>query len=100
MQQYKVNIKYKLGPNLYLGYWLSRQNYVEHKGKEIRDIRATTDVPPCMSICDIEEPMQRDNYLQKIKKYIIEGLPLMQNEISQELSSYWIFRDEQAIIDR
>ena len=59
--QYRLRIKYKSGPNLFIADWLSRQNHKEKKDKEMSGmwlivdaIQTTTNISDCMMI----QPLQ------------------------------------------
>ena len=63
-------------------YCLPRQNHVENKDKEIRGMKLSINaitivrnVPFCISICDVQEGMHNDFYLQKLMEHITEGWP-------------------------
>ena len=62
IQQYRVKIIYKPGPDLFLVDWLSRQNHKENKDKEIPGmqlnvdaIETTTNIPDCMKIQQLQQ---------------------------------------------
>ena len=60
IHQYRVQIIYKPGPDIFIADWLSRHNHIEGKDKPIKDmdiqvdaIQSATDVPECVSVVEI-----------------------------------------------
>ena len=61
---------YKLGPDIFIADWLSRQNHVEGKDKLIEDmdiqvdaIQSNTDISECASIEEIQQALAQDEHL-------------------------------------
>ena len=61
IHQYRVQIIYKPGPEIFIADWLSRHNHVEGKDKPIKDmdvwvdaIQSMTDMPECVSMAEIQ----------------------------------------------
>ena len=72
---------YKLGSNLHMADWLSRQNHIEIKDKEIKgmelninSINVMTDISSCMAIHDTQDAARKDIHVQKLQDNIIENL--------------------------
>ena len=106
IHQYRVQIMYKLGPDIFIADWLSRQNHVQGKAKLIEDIdiqvdviQSTTDMPECISMVEIQQALAQDNHLQKLKSYIILGWPDIKDELCADLRPYWSCRGELVVID-
>ena len=53
IHQYQINIIYKLGPDLYIADWLSRQNQIENKDEEIAGLQVNTNATDVAENCDI-----------------------------------------------
>ena len=78
IHQYRVRILYKLGPEIFIADWLSRQNYKENKDATIcgMDIRVdatqtSVNVPECMLVQQIQQTTAQDEHLQQLKEFII-----------------------------
>ena len=106
IHQYRVQIIYTPGPDIFVAYWLSRHNQVEGKDKPIKDmevwmdaIQSATDVPECISVAEIQQASVQDDHLQKLKNLIIAGWPDTKDELHVNLKPYWSCRDELAVID-
>ena len=79
--QYRVRILYKLGSEIFIVYWLSRQNHMGNKdtaicGLDIRvdAIQASTNVPECMSAQQILQATAQDKHLNQLKGFIMGRL--------------------------
>ena len=55
--------------------WLSRQNHKENKDEEIAGMQVnintaeiTTNIPECMTICELQHETTLDNHLQQLKE--------------------------------
>ena len=106
IHQYRVQILYKPGPEIFIAYWLSCHNHKENKDEPIQgmDIRvdaiqSKTDVPECMSILQIQQPMAQDGYLQWLKNNIISGWPATKDQLHLNIRPYWSYKDDLAVID-
>ena len=82
--QYRVQIIYKPGPDIFIADWLSRHNHVEGKDKPVKDkevwvdaIKSATDMPECVSVMEIQQASMQDDHLQKLKNLIIAGWPIL-----------------------
>ena len=82
IHQYRVQIIYKPGPDIFIADWLSRHNHIEGKDKPIKGmdiqvdaIQSATDVPECISVAEIQQGSVQDDHLQKLKNLIIAGCP-------------------------
>ena len=60
-------------------------------------IRSPSDIHTCMSICYIQDTMQRDEHLQRLKTYITEDWPFIRNEPRN--NAMLAFRDKPAVKD-
>ena len=83
IHQYRVQIIYKPGPEIFIADWLSQYNHMEGKDKPIKDtdiridaIQSVTDIPECVSISQIQQASTQDDHLQCLKGYIIAGWPV------------------------
>ena len=106
IHQYRVQIVYKPGPEIFIADWLSRHNHIEGKDKPIKDmdiridaIQNVTDIPECMSISQIQQASAQDDHLQCLKSFIITGWPSTKDKLHTDLKPYWSYRDEVAVID-
>ena len=106
IHQYRVQIIYKPGPEIFIADWLLWHNLVEGKDKPIKDmdirvdaIQSMTDIPECMSIAQIQQASAQDNHLQCLKDFIITGWPSTKDELHADLKPCWSYRDELAVID-
>ena len=57
------------------------------------------DLPLFTSICDIQEVTARETHLQKLKAYIIKGLPHIKENVAPDIEKYWPTRHELAMKD-
>ena len=106
IHQYRVQIIYKPGPDIFIADWLSRHNHAEGKDQLIKGmevwvdiIQTTTDMPECLSMMELQQASSQDDHLQKLKDIIIAGWPDSKDEIIAELELYWSYRVELAVID-
>ena len=106
IHQYRVQIIYKPGPEIFIADWLSRHNHTEGKDKPIKgmDIQAdalqtTTDMPECASVAEIQQASSLNNHLQQLKGIIITGWPDNRGELHADLQPYCSYRDELVVID-
>ena len=56
-------------------------------------------VPECMSIQQIQQATAQDEHLQWLKGYIITGWPESKDQVHQDITAYWSFKDDMAVID-
>ena len=106
IHQYRVQIIYKPGPEIFIADWLSRHNHVEGKDKPIKDmdiqvdaIQNTTDLLECISMAEIQQASSQDDHLQQLKSFIIAGWPDTKEELHTDLRPYLSFKEELAVID-
>ena len=106
IHQYRVQIIYKPGPEIFIADWLSRHNHAEGKDKPIKGMdiqvdamQAATDMPECISMAEIQQASSLDNHLQQLIGIIITGWPDSRDELHADLQPYWSYRDELAVID-
>ena len=106
IHQYRVQIIYKPGPEIFTADWLSRNNHAEGKDKLIQNkdvcmdaIQNSIDMPECVSMVEIQQASSQDNHLQQLKKFIIAGWPDTKDELYANIRPYWPYRDELAVID-
>ena len=106
IHQYRVRILYKLGPEIFIADWLSRQKHKENKdaaicGMDIRvdAIQASTNVPECMSIQQIQHATAQDEHLQQLKGFIIAGWPESKEQVHKDIRAYCSPRDDMPVID-
>ena len=106
VHQYRVQIIYKPGPEIFIADWLSQHNHEEWKDKPIKDmdirkdaIQSATNIPEYMSISQIQQASLQDNHLQCLNSFIITGWPSIKDELHSDLRPYWSYRDDLAVID-
>ena len=106
IHQYRVQIIFKHGPEIFIADWLSRHNHTEGKDKPIKGmdiwvdtIQTAMDMPECISMVEIQHVSSMDNHLQQLKGFIITGWPDSRDELHADLQPYWSYRDELAVID-
>ena len=106
IHQYRVQIIYKPGPDIFIADWLSRYNHVEGEDKPIEDmgiqvdaIQSSTGMSECVSMAEIQQALAQDDHLQKLKNFIIPGWPDMKDKLCADLRPYWSYRGELAVID-
>ena len=106
IHQYRVQIIYKPGLEIFIADWLSRNNNVEGKDKPIKDmdiwvdsIQNSIDMPECISMEEIQQALSQDDNLQQLKKCIIAGWPDTKDELHTNIRPYWLYRDKLAVID-
>ena len=106
IHQYRVQIIYKPGPEIFIADWLLRHNHTEGKDKTIKGmdvwvdaIQTATDMPECISMAEIQQAASQDNHLQQLKSLIITGWPDSSDKLCADLSPYWSYRDELVVID-
>ena len=106
IHQYRVQIIYKPGPEIYIADWLLWHNHVEGKDKPIKDMdvrvdakQSMTDIPNCISMAEIQQASAQDDHPQYLKGFIIEGWPSTKDELHADLKPYCLYRDKLAVID-
>ena len=69
IHQYRVQVIYKPGPEIFIADWLLRHNHTEGKDKPIKGIdvwvdaiQTTTDMPECISMLEIHQASSLDNH--------------------------------------
>ena len=65
----------------------------------INDIQLITNVPESMTFNKLKEVTSQDQYLQQLVEYIIQGWADNKDQLSQDIRTYWMFRDDMAVID-
>ena len=92
VHQYRVQIIYKPGPEIFTADWLSRHNHTEGKDKPIKGmdiwvdaIQTAMDMPECVSMAEIQQALSQDNHLQQLKSIIITGWPDSRNKLCADL---------------
>ena len=95
IHQYRVKIIYMPGPDLVIAYWLSRQNHKEDKDEEIagmevniNTLETATNIPECMTICELQHKTVLDNNLQQLKECIIKGWQENKDRTSGQTGEY------------
>ena len=88
IHQYRVQIRYKPGPEIFTADWLSRHIYKEGRDKPIKDMdirinatQSSTDILECMSIKQIQQASVHDEHLQHLKNSIIVGWQSTRDEL-------------------
>ena len=106
IHQYRVQILYKPGPEIFIADWLLRNNHVEGKDKPIKDmdiwvdaIQSLVDMPECIFIEEIQQASLQDVHLQQLKTFITAGWPHTKDELHTDIRLYWPYRDELSVID-
>ena len=106
INQYRVQIIYKHGPDIFIADWLLRHNHAEGKDQLIKAmevqadiIQTATDMPECLSMTELQQALSQDDHLQKLKNIKIAGWPDSKDKINAELKPFWSHRDKLAIID-
>ena len=106
IHQYRVQIIYKPGPEIFTADWLSQHNHEEGKDKPIKDmdiridtIQSATDIPECISLSQIHQASAQDDHLQSLKSFIIAGWLSMKDELHNDLRPFQSYRDDLAVID-
>ena len=99
IHQYRVQIIYKPGLEIFIADWLSRHNHTEGKDKPIKDVRVDAiqtamGMPECVSMAEIQQASSIDNHLQQLSGIIITGWPDTRDELHPDLQLYWSYRDE------
>ena len=74
IHQYRVQILYKPGPEIFIADWLSRNNHIEGKDRPIKiiniqgdAIQTSVDMPECISIEEIQHSSLQNVHLQQLK---------------------------------
>ena len=105
IHQYRVQIIYKPGPEIFIADWLSRHDHIEGKDKPIKGmdtqvdaIQSVTDMLECGSTAEIQASSQ-DDHLQQLKSFIIAGWSDTKDELHADLRPYWLYRDKLVVID-
>ena len=92
IHQYRVQITYKPGPDIFIAAWLSCHDHIEGKDKPIKGmairidaIQSVTDMPECVSMTEIQQASTQDNHLQCLKSFIIAGWFNSKHELHADL---------------
>ena len=95
IHQYRVQIIYKPGPEIFIADWLLQHNHAGGKDKSIKDvdiridaIQSITDILECMSVSQIQQASTQDDHLQCLKSFIITGWPNTKEELQADLKPY------------
>ena len=95
IHQYRVQIIYKPGPEIFIADWLLRHNHTEGKDKRIKGmdiqvdaIQAIMEMPECVSVAEIQQVSSTDNHLQQLKGIIITGWLDSRGELYVDLQPY------------
>ena len=96
IHQYRVHIIYKLGQELYITDWLSRNNHTEGRDQDttgvhisVNAISTAVNMLVCISIGDIQVATCQDAHLQKLRWYIIQGWPHRKHKLEGRMKNYW-----------
>ena len=75
IHQYRVQIIYKPGSEIFIADWLSRHNHAGGKDKATKGmdiwvdaIQSVTDMPECLLLAEIQHALSQDDHLQQLKK--------------------------------
>ena len=104
--QNRVQIIYKLGPEIFTADWLLRNNNMEGKDKLIKDmdiwvdeIQNSIDMPECISLAEIQQASSQDDHVQQLKNFTIAGWPNTKDELHADIRPYWPYRDKLVVIE-
>ena len=98
-----IKFYYQNGPTIHISDALSRLS--DHRGyvQEIKGLNIQIcEVSPIQSnltINQIQAETAKDQGMQRLIKYIIEGWPTRQQDCVQQLQSYHTFKEEKSVID-
>ena len=90
IHQYRVQIMYKPGPDLFV---------VEDMDVQVDAIQSTTNMPECVSMAKIQEALTQDDHLYQLRNFIIAVWPNMKDELHADLRPYRSCRGELVVID-
>ena len=65
----------------------------------INVIQSITNIPECMTMNELQEATSQDQHLQYFMKYVIQGWPECKNQLPQDIRTYWMFRDDMAVVN-
>ena len=106
IHQYRVQIIYKPGPEIFIVDWLSRHNHAKGKDKAIKGMDVWVDaiqnpmgMLECLSMAEIQQVSSQDDHLQQLKSLTIAGWLDSRDVLHADLRPYWWYRDELVIID-
>ena len=106
IHQYRVCIIHKPGPDLYIADWLSRNNHAEDRDQEIigmnknvNAISTAVNMLVCISTEDIQVVTYEDASLEKVRLYVIQGLPHKEDKLEHNIVHSWPIRSKLAIND-
>ena len=106
IHQYRVQVIYKAGPDIFIPDWLLRHSYAKGKDQPIKGmelwvdvIQTTTHMPKCLSMTDLQQALSQDSHFQKLKHFIITCCPDSKDKVSEGVKLYLSYKDELAVID-
>ena len=102
IHQYRVQIIYKPGPEIFIADWLSRINHMEGKDKPIKDmdiqvdaIQSSIDMMECVSMEEIQQASSQDGHLQQLKILSLQQQqnvrPNTKDEVHINIRLYWLY---------
>ena len=59
--------------------------------------QATTNIPECMTVHELQQATPQDEHLQHPKDHIIKGWPESRDQIPQDMRTYQMFWDDMAV---
>ena len=62
----------------------------------INAIQATTNIPECMTMDELQETTSQDQHLKCLMEYVMQGWPESKNQLPQDIGTYWMFQDDMA----
>ena len=65
----------------------------------INVIQSTSNILECMTIYELLKPTSQDQHLQHLMEYVIQEWPDNKKQLPQDIRTYWMFRDDMAVID-
>ena len=106
IHQYRVQIIYKPGPEIFIADLLLTHNHIEGKDKtkkgmdvQVGAIQTAMDMPECVSMAEIKHASSLDNHLQQRKGIIITGWSDSRDKLCVDFQPYWSSRDDLGVID-
>ena len=104
--QYIIRKVYEPRQGLSKADCLSWQNHTKDKDGEIPGLKpginavcTMTEILACICIQDILLAKHQNDHLQQLNEYVVRGLPVSRNKISQEMMPYLTLRDNLSMID-
>ena len=62
-------------------------------------IQSTSNMPECLTMQELQKATCQDQHLQYLMEYVTQGWPESKNQLPQDIRTYWMFRDDMAVID-